>query len=159
LTRLRMLKDSKEPEEKQAYEIYKDLSQRRLLKVAKEKMVHSRDPFISKLFSKDRVKDDIEAEIAEKAKIDPIFVFLDIPTLPSIPHNPNAPDPMEIPVFEYSNGDKTRINVSQVSGLIGVLKGYMDVLRCYTFPKYRKEVGVAAEKIFGELPTAATISY
>ncbi|MHA2059639.1 MAG: HD domain-containing protein [Candidatus Ranarchaeia archaeon] len=159
MTGLRMLKGSTDPEEKQAYEIYHDLARRRLLKVAKEKLVHSRDPFISNLFAKAPVKDELEIEIADKAKVDPAYVFIDIPTLPSIPHNPNALDPMEIPVFEYSNGNKKSIKVSNVSGLIGVLKGYMDVLRCYTFPKYRKEVNIAAEKVFGELPTAASISY
>ncbi len=159
LTGLRNLKSTTDPEEQQAYALYQDLSKRRLLKVAKEKLVHSRDPFISNLFSKDRVKDDLEIEIADKANVNPANVFLDIPTLPSIPHNPNAPDPMEIPVFEETNEERTKIQVSQVSGLIGVLKGYMDVLRCYTFPKYRKEVSIAAEKVLGELPTAASISY
>jgi HD superfamily phosphohydrolase len=159
MTGLRMLKGSTDPEEKQAYEIYRDIAKRQLLKVAKEKLVHSRDPFISNLFAKARVKDELEIEIADKAKVDPANVFIDIPTLPSIPHNPNALDPMEIPVFEYSNGNKKSIKVSNVSGLIGVLKGYMDVLRCYTFPKYRKKVNIAAEKVFGELPTAASISY
>ncbi|MHA1917940.1 MAG: hypothetical protein ACTSUV_06480, partial [Candidatus Ranarchaeia archaeon] len=126
---------------------------------ASEKFVHTKDPFISSLFSKESVKEDLEIEIAEKANIDPKNVFIDIPTLPSIPYNPNAMDPMEIPVFDIKNDKIFPVKVSQVSGLISVLKGYMDVLRCYTFPKYRKEVKKAAEKILGELPESANISF
>jgi len=84
---------------------------------------------------------------------------VDVPTLDSIPYYPREIDPMEVPVFKVSSdGKKERVALSSHSRLINVLKGYIDIIRVYTLPEYRKQVEEAAAEVFKTLPLAAQIS-
>jgi HD superfamily phosphohydrolase len=155
---IRRLSKSKDVKLKKAYRIIEDLFQRRLLKMASEKYLHVPDQFTATLYTKPAVKENLESEIANLAGVDPEAVFIDIPTLPSIPYNPRALDPQALPVFERRGDIKIKTSADRLSELIKVLRGFMDVIRCFTWSKYRKEVSIAAAKVFSDLPDSAKIS-
>lgn len=142
-----------------AARMMKMLDSRRLLKVAYQRDVHIRDPYVAKLLSDEAVRHQKELEIAKLAGVDREAVVVDVPTLDSIPYYPREIDPMEVPVFRVtSSGKKELVQLSQYSRLINVLKGYVDIIRVYTFEEYRDKVERAAADVFKTLPFAAQIS-
>ena len=117
------------------------------------------DRFSAALYTKPAVKENLEHEIAKLAGVSPEAIFIDIPTLPSLPYNPRALDPQALPVFEWKNGVRMKTSADRLSQLINVLRGFMDIIRCFTWSKYRKEVSDATAKVFDDLPASATISF
>ena len=93
--------------------------------------------------------------------MDPEAVMVDVPTVPSVPyHHSVLLEPMEIPVFyKTPNNEKILKRLSEVSRIFDVLKGFINILRIYTDKKNRREVGVAAAKILGRVPSSLKISY
>lgn len=135
------------------------LDTRKLLKPAYQRDVHIHDPYVAKLLGDERVRHQKEMEIAKLASVDPEEVVVDVPTLDSIPYYPREIDPMEVPVFRVTEkGKKEPVKLSQYSRLVNVLKGYIDIVRVYTLPRYRAKVERAAAKVFRTLPFAAQIS-
>lgn len=134
------------------------LERRRLLKPAYQREVHISDPFVAKLLSDDEVRRQNEMEIAEKAGVSPERIFVDVPTLASVPLYPKEGDPREIAVFSGSGRSKVLSRLSDHSRLVKVIGGYVDVIRVYTFPEDRKKVERAASKIFKERPLSDRIS-
>ncbi|MEM2587475.1 MAG: hypothetical protein QXV23_04165, partial [Candidatus Bathyarchaeia archaeon] len=100
-------------------------------------------------------------QIAEEAGVDPESVVIDVPTLPSVPYHHAFPaEPMEIPVFQKArDGRKISGRLSDVSGIFDLLKGFMNILRVYTEEEYLMRVQEVTERIFGEMPFSARISY
>lgn len=134
-------------------EMLERLDRRQLLKAVYQRSIHLRDAYLAGLLSDKSLREEKEKEIAAVSGIDPENIFVDVPTLDSIPYYPREIDPMEIPVFRVtSNGTKEIVPVSQYSQLLNILKGYVDIIRVYTFPEYRAVVEKAAEKVFGSMP-------
>lgn len=165
LVKLRSLDPSKfsNPEERRAADLAKQMmnrmDRRELLKAAYQRTVHISDPYVAKLLSDEMVRKQKEREIAKLSGVDPEFVIVDVPTLDSIPYYPREIDPMEIPVFRTTTGDrKELVPVSQYSRLINVLKGYVDLVRVYTTREHLDRVERAADEIFKSLPLTAQIS-
>ncbi len=154
-TRLRMLKGSREKRLRSAYRLMEMFDRRELLKCACERIVHVRDKFMANILTRPSVRREIEEEIAEKAGVSADSVIVDTPTLPSVPYNPRLIDPLEIPILTEAG----TIRLSDVSGLINVLKVYLDVVRVYTDAASREKVTKASTKIFGEGPVSTQVSY
>ncbi|MEM2250543.1 MAG: HD domain-containing protein [Candidatus Hadarchaeales archaeon] len=134
-------------------EMLERLDRRQLLKAVYQRSIHLRDAYLASLLSDKSLREEKEKEIAAASGIDPESVFVDVPTLDSIPYYPREIDPMEIPVFRItSDGTKEIVPVSHYSQLLNILKGYVDIIRVYTFPEYRDVVEKAAEKVFGSMP-------
>ena len=133
------------------------LDSRTLYKSVFEKVLHTGDKFVSKVFTKPKVRQSIEEEIAAIAGIENYEVIVDVPTLPSVPYNPHQIDPMEIAIFETIDGKRVPHNLSDYSNIAEMMKGYMDVIRVYTFDKHRSKVGKAAREVFQEVPDTALI--
>jgi hypothetical protein len=67
---------------------------------------------------------------------------------------------MEIPLFRREkSGAKASLRLDETSSIIGVLKGFINILRVYTEPEYRDRVKDAAEKLLGNTPLSLRISY
>ncbi len=149
-----MLKNSKG-----ANAIINDLCHRRLLKVAYEQTSHVKEEIFPTIVTKDKVRLQIEEEIAEIAGIDPDKVWIDVPNLPSVPYRHSIHfEPMEIPVFQKTrDGKKIKKRITEISNVIRVLKGFLNIVRVYTFDDKRDVVSKAAEKVFG-IPSSAKIS-
>jgi HD superfamily phosphohydrolase len=142
-------------------EIMENLERRRLLKCAYDQTFHVKDQTISKLFSAEEIRNEMRDKIAEKAGVDPQSVVIDVPTLPSVPYHHSALlEPMEIPIFHKTkDGRRVPQRLSEISRIFEALRGFINVIRVYTDEKYRVEVSEAAEKVLGELPYSARISY
>ena len=133
------------------------LDSRVLYKSAFEKVLHTQDRFVSKVLTKRKVRESIEEEIASIAGVENHEVIVDVPTLPSVPYNPHQLNPMEIAIFEIVDGKKVSHNLSDYSNIAEMMKGYLDVIRVYTFDKNRAEVGRAAREVFQDVPDTALI--
>lgn len=144
---------------KSAGSIINDLERRKLIKVAYEQTSHMKSEMVPAILTKDKIRQQIQDEIAEKAKINPEFLWIDVPTLPSVPyHHSLSLEPMEIPIFNKNmKGEKIARRMTEVSEIIRVLKGFLNIVRVYTTEEYRNIVAIAAEKAFGA-PSSARIS-
>jgi HD superfamily phosphohydrolase len=142
-----------------AKELVERLDRRELPKSAYRREVHIKDEYVAKLLGDESVRHQKELEIAKKAGVDPEYVIVDVPTLASMPYYPREIDPMEVPVFRVTvGGKKELVPLSEHSRLINVLKGYVDLIRVFTLPRYRKKVERASEDVFKTLPLTAQIS-
>ncbi len=141
--------------------IMENLERRRLLKCAYDQTFHVKDQTISKLFSTEEIRNEMRDKIAEKADVNPQFVVIDVPTLPSVPYHHSALlEPMEIPIFHKTkDGEKVPQRLSEISRIFEALRGFINVIRVYTEEKHRPQVSEAATKVLGELPYSARISY
>jgi HD superfamily phosphohydrolase len=141
--------------------IIEALERRRLLKCAYDQTFHVKDQTISKIFSTEEVRNEMRDKIAEKAGVNPQSLFIDVPTLPSVPYHHSALlEPMEIPIFSKTkDGHKIPQRLSEISRIFEALRGFINVIRVYTEEKCRAEVTEAAGKVLGELPYSARISY
>ena len=145
---------------KKSRNIMKDLETRRLLKCAYEHTIFSPEEKLSDVISNERVRADFEKEIARKAKITGEDVFIDAPTLPSVPYHSNSDlQPMDIPVFKHSpHGKKELVPLSDASRIVGVLQTFMNLVRVYTKKPYRSRVETASRQILGEGSHSGKIS-
>ncbi|MFQ6064681.1 MAG: HD domain-containing protein [Candidatus Bathyarchaeia archaeon] len=142
-------------------QIIEKLERRRLLKITYDRTFHIRDKTISGIFSNQEIRDEITEQIASKAGVEPRFVVIDVPTLPSVPYRHSVLlEPMEIPVFQKTlTGERVPRRLSDMSGIFDVLKGFINILRVYTEERYREKVGSAAVEVLGETPYSLEISY
>jgi len=142
-------------------EIIENLERRRLLKCAYEKTFQVRDTALSRMLEDEEIRNKIRDKIAEKAKVPTKAVIIDVPTVPSVPyHHSILMKPMEIPVFNKTRkGEKIPQKLGEISGIVNVLEGFLNILRVYTQEKNRTKVSTAATGILGETPFSAKISY
>lgn len=153
----RKIEPSESRESKDALALVNLLDSRILYKSAFEKVLHTQDRFVSKTLAKGKVRESIQEEIAASAGVPTDDVVVDVPTLPSVPYDPNQLSPMEIGIFEVIDGKKVYHNLSEYSNIGQMMKVYLDVIRVYTTSQYRAKVGRAAREIFEEVPEAALI--
>lgn len=138
-----------------------DLENRRLIKCSYEKTFFAKDELVPSIFTNDAVRKQMEQEIARKAKVDPEQVWIDVPSLPSVPyHYAMDIEPMDIPVFhETRDGKKVRVRVTELSQIIGVMRVFMNIIRVYTVQKHRDAVMKASEDILGRPSLSSQVSY
>jgi HD superfamily phosphohydrolase len=141
--------------------IIKNLERRKLLKCAYERTFYEKDTMVSSIFSSEANRKQLQADIAEAAKLDLDAVIIDVPTVPSVPyHHSVLTESMEIPVFyRTQEGKKVPQRLSEISKIFETLKGFMNILRVYTDEPNRERVSTAASKILGKTPSSAKISY
>lgn len=144
---------------KSAGDIISKIENRKFLKVAYEQTSHIRSEMVPAILTKNKIRKQIEEEIAEQAKVSPELIWIDVPTLPSVPyHHSMVLEPMEIPMFiKNQKGEKIARRMTEVSEIIRVLKGFLNIVRVYTTSENRETVTKASEKVFGE-PSSARIS-
>ena len=142
-------------ESKRSGMIMQDLEARRLLKCAYERTVFTDEELLSRIISNERVRTDIEHEIAKKAKTAPEDVVIDTPSLPSVPYQGKAGlQSADIPIFTFSDGKKKRVSLSEVSRIVTILHTFMRLVRVYTNETSRARVESAARRILGEEPVS-----
>ena len=146
---------------KRSRSIIEKLERRKLLKCAYDQTFHVKDKTISKLFSTEEIRNEMRDKIAEMAGVEPQFVVLDVPTLPSVPYHHSAMmEPMEIPMFYRTrDGRKVPQRLSETSRIFDAMRGFINVVRVYTEEKYRVKVSEGAKKMLGGLPYSARVSY
>ena len=136
------------------------LKRRDLLKCSYDSEFYTKRRIVPTLFSSDKVRRQLEGQIARMAAIPPEEVFIDVPTLPSVPYRHSIHlEPMEIPVYREEEGEKTVLKASEVSPIIESLQVFLNILRVYSRAEHREKVRRAARTVFGEPPTSLRISY
>jgi len=146
---------------KKSMRIIHDLETRRLLKCAYERTVFAQEEVVSNVISNEKVRDEMEEEIARKARVSEEDVFIDVPSLSSVPYHHGAEiQPMDIPVFRRTaTGKKQLVQLSDISRVVGVLRTFMNLVRVYTWEEHRSKVEAASRQILGEVPVSGKISY
>ena len=141
--------------------IMKNLERRNLLKCAYDRSFHVKEKMVTSVFGVDEVREQVRNKIAEQAGINPEEIYIDVPTVPSVPyHHSDLLEPMEIPVFQKTrNGEKIPLRLSDISPVFYVLKGFINILRVYTDKKHIDQVTLAASKVIGGTPSSAKISF
>ncbi|HDO42352.1 MAG TPA: HD domain-containing protein [Candidatus Bathyarchaeota archaeon] len=146
---------------KKSRQIIENLERRKLLKCAFEQTFYEKDRAISRIFEFEEIRNQIKNEIAQRARVDPEKIIIDVPTLPSVPYRHSVlMEPMEIPAFKKTKeGEKIPKRLSEISKIFDILKGFMNIIRVYTEQPYREKVGEAAAEILGGTPYSARISF
>lgn len=145
---------------KRSSKIIKDLERRKLLKCAYEVEMQAEDKSVSSLFGLEGIRSQVEDELAAKAGVPTGEVFIDTPSLPSIPYQHMMDfDPMEIPIIDVEGDSRKILRATKLSRTIEVLRGFVNIVRVYTYEKNREKVKSASEKVLGNLPESARVSY
>ena len=146
---------------KKSSSIIRNLEKREMLKCAYERTFYEKDTVVSNLFSREANRAQLKEEIAREARVKEETVFIDVPTVPSVPnHHSVLMESFEIPVFyKTPKGEKVPQKLSEISKIFETLKGFMNIMRVYTDEENREKVTAAASKILGKIPSSATISY
>lgn len=133
---------------------------RDLPKVSYEKMFFVRDGVFSTILTKEGVRRQLEEEIADEAGVDVESVYIDVPTLPSVPYHSTIKDEaVNLPIIQRGKDGKRRVlRLEDVSNIISVMKGFLNIIRVYTDEKYREAVAKASERLLGE-PFSSKISF
>ncbi|MEM2926809.1 MAG: HD domain-containing protein [Candidatus Bathyarchaeia archaeon] len=141
--------------------IMKALEERKLLKAAYDRTFFAEDTVLVSLLLNERVRQRVEAEIAERVGIPPEEVFIDVPSLPSVPyHTVLGLEPMEIPIFKKTkDGNIVPQRLAELSKIGEVLRSFMNIVRVYTKEPYREKVGKASEEILGKPSLSQIVSY
>jgi HD superfamily phosphohydrolase len=153
------LEDEAEPLWKVARDLATSYCNRRLFKRVHTRRVYHRNDFYTNIMSREEIRHQLEAEIGRKAGVDPEYVIIDVPTVPSVPYYPRQGQPSDMPVYEKrADGSRELRRLSEYSQLVNALIGYMDIVRVYTAPRFRDAVKKAADHTFGRQPYSAKIS-
>ncbi len=159
LSRLLSLKPLRTKKIRISQELAQLYSNRKLLKCVHTTIIHHRNDFYTNLMSRNEIRNQIIEEIGETSGVDPNYILIDVPTVPSVPYYPLLGKPSEIPVFQsLPDGSKERRALSEYSPIIDALIGYMDIIRIYTTPKFRNKVRKGAAEIFGKQPFSTKIT-
>ncbi|MDE1829638.1 MAG: HD domain-containing protein [Thaumarchaeota archaeon] len=130
---------------KRARQLALDYQERRLLKCVYEK-----------IFMKPRMgkvnPQELQHDIAKKAKVSESEVFVDISKTPSIPLAPSKKESKSIILTstrEAGPKEAYELPMSEIP-LVAAISGFMDILRIYARQQFRKKVEMAAQVILGE---------
>ena len=95
------------------------------------------------------MRDQVNLDIAEKAKVDKTQVYLDVPTTPSVPYTSTRQALTSIKVVygEGKGSEERNVPLSELP-LVGSIAGYMDILRIYTTAEHRAAVERATAHLF-----------
>jgi hypothetical protein len=156
MTDERILHDlvSLEPEnsdQKQAKRLALDFRDRRLVKCVFEQVLQRRDRIVEQLFERSRMREQAALDIAERAKVDKMHIYIDVPTTPSVPYTSAREAPTSIKVI-YGEGRKTHHRNLPLNELplVGSIAGFMDILRIYTTAANRAAVERATAHLFSD---------
>jgi HD superfamily phosphohydrolase len=132
---------------------------RTLVKCVFEKLVQRKDAVVEQLFANKKVREQVTDELGSVAGVDPMLIYLDVPTLPSLPNT-------------YSRELLTSVRLLRIVGkkrvprtlpltelpLVWSIAGFMDMLRVYTTAENRRAVEEATAKVFMDRRYIADIS-
>jgi HD superfamily phosphohydrolase len=158
LQRLNSLSPST-PKLKEAKRLALGFRNRNLVKCVFERLVQRKDQLVSNLFAKERVREQLTAELAEAAGVDRMHVFLDVPTTPSVPYTSSREAFTSVRLVQTKGGRRfvKSVPLSELP-LVGSIAGFMDVLRIYTTVENRRAVERATVEMFKDKSFITKIS-
>ncbi len=153
LARLTELQPEGSSELERARRLATDVRDRRLFKCVFERVMHRRDSdrFMERIFAQKSIRERLAADIAGKAGTDPDFVYIDVPTVPSVPITSSRQALTSlILVSKTRQGSVPETVKIEDLPLIGAISGYMNILRIYTTASLREKVARAVEDFFSQ---------
>lgn len=95
---------------------------------------------------------DLREKLSEVSKIPKKEIFIDIPSSPNVPYNHiNQTRPNEIFTFKRDeSGVKQPVKLEDYSLYFNHFKGYIRLIRVYTWSKYRNKLSETCSKILGK---------
>lgn len=144
---------------RQAKRLALDFRDRKLVKCVFERLVQRKDRIAEQLFAKEKVRREVTAELAESARVNPIHIFLDVPTTPSVPNTYSREALTSLRLIDRK-GRKAVMKTVPLSDLplAGSIAGFMDMLRVYTTQENRRAVEVATAELFRDQSFISDIS-
>jgi len=113
--------------------------------------VQRRDRVVEQLFERSRMRDQVVLDLAEKAKVDKKYIYLDVPTTPSVPYTSTRQALTSIKVIDGEGKNTTHRNMLLSDlPLVGSIAGFMDILRIYTTAECRTAVERATAHLFSD---------
>jgi HD superfamily phosphohydrolase len=151
--------DRSSPRLREARNLAVDFRNRRLVKCVFERLAQRKDQVVEQLFAKSRLRGQVVSTLAERARVDPMYVYLDVPTTPSVPYTSSreALTKVRVASVEGERRVTRTISIAEMP-LVGAIAGFMDVLRVYTTTEHRVSVGRATARFFGESDYITKIS-
>ncbi len=138
--------NSKEKEIETARAFVKDYVSRKLLKLVYEESFIGRDAFLERLFNQEIVRERLIAQIEEMASIPHQNIFIDLPTVPSVPRSFDREDLKNILIMTKEGIREMSIKDIPV---IESIQGYYNIMRIYARKEYREVAEKAIKEIFG----------
>jgi len=134
---------------RQAKRLALDFRDRRLVKCVYERLMQRKDRVVEQLFEKDRVRNQVLLDITRRAGVDRVHVYLDVPTVPSVPYTPSREMPSSIAVVDHE-GRRAKHQIVPIARLplVGSIAGFMNILRIYTRPEDRTAVAKVTKALF-----------
>ena len=141
--------DATTPELREARRLALDFRDRRLVKCVFEKLVQRRERIVGQLFADEKVRKQVTSDLADSARTDPMHIYLDVPTTPSVPETYSKEALTAVRLLR-TEGKRRVMKTVPLSDLplVGSIAGFMDMLRVYTTPENRQSVETAAAQLF-----------
>jgi HD superfamily phosphohydrolase len=148
------------PELKEAKSLAEGFLNRKLMKCVFERLVQRRDRAVSQLFAEQGLRNRVVSDLAKRAGVDSLKVFLDVPTTPSVPYTSSKEALTHVMVFrrEGERITTTDIPVSRLP-LVGSIAGFMNIIRVYTDQSYRWAVERATQELLGDERYLTRVSF
>ncbi|TLY14880.1 MAG: hypothetical protein E6K84_01430 [Thaumarchaeota archaeon] len=126
-----------------------DFRNRKLIKCVFERVIQRRDRTVEQLFGKSRVRNQVVLDLAEKASVDPIHIYLDVPTTPSVPYT-SSREALRSITLVYDDAKKMHTKTVPIEDLplVGSIAGFVDILRVYTGAEDKEKVTKATTALF-----------
>jgi HD superfamily phosphohydrolase len=142
--------EGKSPQLKQAKKLAQDFRDRRLVKCVFERVTQRDDRMVEQLFDNARVRSQVVLDLAERAHTNPINIYLDVPTTPSVPYTSAREALKSITLFSET-GKRAQFKSVPIDTLplARSITGFMDALRVYTTSGLRARVTSATNALFG----------
>jgi HD superfamily phosphohydrolase len=137
---------SEEKEAQNARNFVKDYLTRNLLKLVYEESFIGKDAFLEKLFNQEILRERLITQIEEKASIPHGNIFIDLPTVPSVPRSFDREELKNILIMTKEGIREMSIRDIPV---IESIQGYYNIMRIYSRKEYREAAEKAIKETFG----------
>ncbi len=137
------------PALREARRLAVDFRNRRLVKCVFERLLQRKNLVVGRIFADEKARERATSDLAQAAKVDPMHIYLDVPTTPSIPYTSSREALTSVKLIR-SVGKRRLVKTVPISELplVGSIAGFMDVLRVYTTQENRRSVEVATAQMF-----------
>lgn len=141
---------SQQSEVEPARELIRDYLSRRLVKLVYEASFIGRDAFFEKLLNHQNLRKELASEIEEKANAKPGSVFIDLPTVPSVPKTFEREELRDIYIITKGETVAAKgLSINDFPVLQNIM-GYYNILRIYSRNEVKREVEKVVNEMFGE---------
>jgi hypothetical protein len=104
---------------------------------------------VGRLFADEKARKRAAHGLSKSAATDPMHIYLDVPTTPSVPDTYSKEALTSVRLFRAEGKKKVMKEVPLGElPLLGSIAGFMDMLRVYTTPEKRQAVQKAAAELF-----------